>query len=420
MDYSKIANQLRVKLEEFSGKVSPHFSKPMRRFIADTIYGIHVRKSVQLSEIARGLAEDISMKKTEDRLSRNLEAPGLAEQLTDNLLRLGRSRVRPDSLLILDLSDIHKTHARRMEYLTTIRDGSTGELGNGYWFCSVIASHPGQRRFIPLYANLYSTIAPEFVSENEEILNAVKTVSRHCGEKGIWVIDRGGDRRKLLRPFLVGKRQFVVRLRGDRHLRAHGRTQSAEAWAAQCATSHMEVIRKQEGGDEREYRLGYGSCRVQLPGRPEVLTMVVVRGFGERPMLLLTSLEPDDQEKALWQVIEIYLTRWRIEETIRFLKTTYQLEDVRVLTYQRLRNLWTLLWAAVYFAATYLGESLRLAVLARRLLQAAKRIYGVPEFHYYALADGMSAILNRLGKGRLRKLLDLVKTPAQPQLFGSS
>ena len=35
------------------------------------------------------------------------------------------------------------------------------------------------------------------------------------------------------------------------------------------------------------------------------------------------------------------------------------------------------------------AESLKLAVLAPRVCRVAKRFFGVPEFHYYALADGI-------------------------------
>ena len=34
-----------------------------------------------------------------------------------------------------------------------------------------------------------------------------------------------------------------------------------------------------------------------------------------------------------------YLSRWRIEEAIRFVKQSYDFEDIRVLSYARLRNM---------------------------------------------------------------------------------
>ena len=46
-------------------------------------------------------------------------------------------------------------------------------------------------------------------------------------------------------------------------------------------------------------------------------------------MMLLTSLRVTRSRKSLWRVVESYLSRWRVEETIRFIKQSYQLEDIR-------------------------------------------------------------------------------------------
>ena len=93
--------------------------------------------------------------------------------------------------------------------------------------------------------------------------------------------------------------------------------------------------------------------------------------------------------KSLWRVVESYLTRWRVEETIRFVKQSYQLEDIRLLSYERLRSMATLVMAAAYFACVHLGETVKLTILLQHIYKAAKRIYGVPEFRFYAIADGI-------------------------------
>ena len=52
----------------------------------------------------------------------------------------------------------------------------------------------------------------------------------------------------------------------------------------------------------------------------------------------------------------------------------------------------------------------KLEILAGHALRAAKRIFGIPNFRYYALADGIKDILSRSRRG-----LDLKVTKAQPQ-----
>ncbi len=48
---------------------------------------------------------------------------------------------------------------------------------------------------MPLYSALCSQKAPDFQSENEEIKNAFSQVAAACDGRGVWVVDRGGDRR---------------------------------------------------------------------------------------------------------------------------------------------------------------------------------------------------------------------------------
>ncbi len=81
-------------------------------------------------------------------------------------------------------------------------------------------------------------------------------------------------------------------------------------------------------------------------------------------MLLLTNaLKGARDSQSLWWIAQIYLTRWKIEETFRFLKQSYHLEDIRVMKYQRLKNLVVLVTAAAYFAATFLGQKMKLRIL---------------------------------------------------------
>ena len=97
----------------------------------------------------------------------------------------------------------------------------------------------------------------------------------------------------------------------------------------------------------------------------------------------------------LWWVVAAYLTRWRIEEAIRFTKQCCDLKDIRVLTYERLRNLVTLINAVAFFTAVELGTRIKLDILATHLVTAARRLFGVPNFRLYALSDGIRSICAR-------------------------
>jgi hypothetical protein len=142
--------------------------------------------------------------------------------------------------------------------------------------------------------------------------------------------------------------------------------------------------------------LEYGFRPVRLPQRPDVpLSLVVVRGLGEQPMMLLTNLPMRRNRKLLWRLVSAYLTRWRIEEAIRFTKQSYDLEDIRVLTYERLRNMVVLVNAVAFFTAVVLGTRIKLEILATHLATAAKRLFGIPNFRLCALAEGIKEVCSR-------------------------
>src|ERR1019366_6508774 len=97
-----------------------------------------------------------------------------------------------------------------------------------------------------------------------------------------------------------------------------------------------------------------------------------------------------------------------IEETFRFVKQSYQLEDIRVMRYQRLKNLVLLLTAAAYFATAFLGQKLKLRILCEKLLIISQRFFGIPPFRFYALADGICNILSRSSARSLSEYSEIV------------
>jgi len=101
--------------------------------------------------------------------------------------------------------------------------------------------------------------------------------------------------------------------------------------------------------------------------------------------------------KSLMFVVLSCFRRWQIEETTPsawFAKQACQVEDIRLRKYDRLQNMIAIVSAAVYFVAVWLGEGLKLGILAHHAPKAAKRrLFLMPDFLYYALADGIKAFL---------------------------
>ena len=122
--------------------------------------------------------------------------------------------------------------------------------------------------------------------------------------------------------------------------------------------------------------------------------LVVVKGFGKAPMMLLTSCPVNPKTKeTIWRIVEIYLTHWKCDESFRYIKQCYNLEDIRVRDYRSIRNMVVLILAVAYFAAVYLGDSLKLKMLIERIYLVSKRFFGVPTFFNYAITDGLYNLL---------------------------
>lgn len=392
MHHARIAGKIRAQIERFSGNLSVGLPKVSARMVREVIYGMQCRGSVLLSEIARALAEPICLKKTIERLGRQLGRPGVRHQIQKNLLEHAAPKIGRDTLLILDPTDLSKSYAKKMQYLGRVRDGSAKELRDGYWCCQVIAASRASAEVIPLYQELYSSEAPDFVSENHQLLEAIQAVSKATEGRGVWVIDRGGDRGVLFKALLDENLEFLIRLRKDRTLRWRRQKLSVLEVAERVRLQHRETIAREDADSERVYELRFGATTVRLPGYEKRLHLVVIEGFGQEPLMLLTTLKVTRSHKSRWRIVHSYLTRWRVEETIRFIKQSYQLEDIRLLTYERLRTMATLVIAVAYFACVVLGKTAKLKLLAQHVLQAAQRIFGIPEFRFYALADGIKQL----------------------------
>ena len=179
------------------------------------------------------------------------------------------------------------------------------------------------------------------MSENAEVLAGIDLVRSHTQGRGIWAIDRGGDRKKLLEPLLDRGERFVIRSTGKRFVVDRKNIKrSVTELGAKCRLRHQARIVKIQDGQEKTYDLRYGVEPIRRVGRDERMHLVVLTGFGEEPILLLTNaLKGARDSQLLWWIAQIYLMRWKIEETFRFIKQSYNLEDIRVMKYQRLKNL---------------------------------------------------------------------------------
>ena len=404
MNDTTAAHRLREQLKKFVGIVFPHVPKLQKEFLGQMFFGIQAGQTTVLSRIARELDEDILLKKTEERLSRHLLAAKLDETVRDAVLAHGAAYVHDDTVVSIDPSDIQKPYAQEggMPFLAKVWDGSKGRVGDnlGYNLCFATATPSMSRRIVPLRMTMWSAKEDGFTSENDKVLGVIRDVARECGKRGIYVYDRGGDGNWLFDFFIAEGLDFIVRLVGDRHLLHWNGKRLAADLAGDCEMKYRQRVTFKSHGKELEVPIEYGSLPVRLPDHPGVeLRLVVVKWPRcEKPMVLLTTLRAARSRRSLQQVVEGYLTRWRVEETIRFVKQAYEIEDVRLLRYDRLKAMVAIVLAVAYFAMAWLGLREKLAVLSDHVKRVSRRMFEVPEFFFYAIADGVCRLFTRHGR----------------------
>ena len=410
--YTTLTHNLKRGILKFSEKISEGLSRPAFKFVSQMTYGLLASQSCQLSKIGRVLDEKISLKKTIDRLSRNLSEFEDGEQLFGNYLDNVKSQISEKTVLIVDSGDITKPCSSKLECLGEVRDGSTGEIGIGYQTLAVTALTPEKKMPIGVYTRVYSATEPDFVSEDDEVLKALKFLSKHFKKSNIRAFDRGYDANVYYKYLIRNQEKFVIRAKKNRDVIYQGKTVNILTLANRFKGKYGLKFRKKNGV--------IADCKIsiipiRLYCRPnDDLNLVVCYGIGNVPLLLITNLKSDDKRLAV-TVTKVYLMRWRIEEFYGFKKQQFDFEDFRVRSLKSIRNLDLLLTIAIGYIG-FISEKYDERRMVMEIICVSKRIYGVPKFVFYAIADGMFAVFARGKQGVADMLKKRVKS-VQLSLF---
>ena len=404
---STTIHRFKMQVNKFSGIISKGLPKIKCRLVKEVIYGIQSSKDVKLSNISRALKESIPLIKTEDRLSRNLGSCDLSDHLNHQILRLADDKINDSMVIAIDPGDIMKPYAKAMENLCGIYDGSEHTNANGYHLCQVTAANLTHDRIVPLYCEAYSSKAKDYPGSTEKLIEVISRVTAYTKKRGTWAIDRQGDDIELIQYFIKEELQFVTRLKMSRYLHFDNNINKqvkAERIHHHVKLNHKAHIYITKDGKEEFLHLSFGAVTVALPDDPSNwYTLVIIEGLGKQPMLLLTNKQVNIyKSKELWRIVEIYLTRWKCDECYRYIKQSYNLEDFRVMSYNSIRNIVAFVHAIAYFTSIYIGFSLKLDVMVQKIFILSKRLFGVPTFFNYAMADGIFELLKTTRSGIIK------------------
>lgn len=372
----------------FSEKLSLGLSKPKQRFIRDMLYGLSKSQTVILSDIARSLEEPSTFQTTK-RLSRNASSFYPFHTLHDNYLKTLNKYLTKDMLVLVDSSDIVKPYGQQFEALGKVHDGSSGRLEKGYTTINFSIASPKTKHPIPIYSHLCSSQEEHFDSMNVETVKGINQTKRLFGELPYTlVMDRGYDSMKLYQLFIQQKQAFITRLCDKRYLWY----QNKRLKVPDLAQRRKGKIAFQTSIQGKNYDLKISHVPVSLPSmKEEPLKMIVVYGYGKKPMKLLTNKSIRSKKDVL-RIVKAYITRWRIEELFRVQKQEFQLEKVRTLSLTSLRLIYRLV---NYLIGAYSLELETDTQLTARILAQARahREANTVAFHLYRFIRGMTRLL---------------------------
>jgi hypothetical protein len=384
-------------LNSFIKKISNNLSMPDKKFLRDSLIGLIRCGRPVVCQMARQLPnQQIKFLSRLDRLEYHLLNNTdfdnkIKVQLPENWLPF----INNDTPIILDLSDIAKPFAKKMDYLATVRDGSTGQLVNGYWMVELYASL-SRKNPVPILLEPFSHQEPDSPGQNPVVIRAIHKIFELTNNRGVLVIDRGFDGIVMFEDWLDNKYRFVARLVGNRHLTpvCDGSEQMpvrADQLAEQIPTSYRfdKIVKRHGKPAIRITQIGW--IKVRLPGRQEDLTLVVSRLAGnDKPMMLLTNLTVENAKDAK-AVMRFYIRRWECEEGIRFLKSQVNLEKIRTFS-------WTATCRLVLLAVLlmiYLGCLAEThPVICERLVCLSQPLPDNPDFLLYRLFGGLTEAIN--------------------------
>jgi hypothetical protein len=293
-------------------------------------------------------------------LSAKLQAHGVA-----------RLRGEPSLWVILDGSDLRKPHATAMAGLQRVPRLAGRGTVPGYRTLNAIGIGPAKRGL--LYHRLFSSTAPDFVSESDETRTAIRSVAAALAplEAEItWILDAGFDDVAVWSEVWAQEMELVCRLQHrDRWV------QTAQGTACQLADLaprlhplaqlQSELVVQKRGQPRPKLQpvtvtIASVPCLVRWrPGlrttaegeeqvKPCWLVEVRLERVDQDPWWLLTDRPVETAEQAT-EIFRMYRQRWSIEDAFKVAKTCLGWEDVQVLAYEAVRLLVALGWVAAGF-----------------------------------------------------------------------
>ena len=325
MNFSYANRVLKAELQRFLDLICKDAKRPVAKLFFDLVCGVMRSGSTLVSMVARSLSPDGRIKTAECRLTEAMSAADpspIESSLAD--FAIGMSA----GFLALDESDVQKPYGRAFQWLDDVMDGSDPDkrIGKGYHVIGM-ASVSQRNQPIPFLLHAYSAKADGFESQLREHRKAfAKNAPGLCLS-----MDRGYDGEEWPRFARARSLDWVIRARSTRK------------YSTPSSKSSPKDIRGIAAMVKGRYAFYFPE-----PGKGDPVEVkatavrIAHRGFAKGTWLAIEFF-PDEREARCYltnvdcstregcrKALSCYRSRWRVEETFRFMKVFYSMEGFMV------------------------------------------------------------------------------------------
>lgn len=261
--------------------------------------------------------EDMDTKKFIEKNSYHLWNMDIIETIENKAIRIIKNKLEDENtpvFIAFDESDIFKPDAKKMPWLSRIRDWSTWLTWN--WFVFRWVNINGISLFSELDEISEKNENYEKKTKSEKAISMFDKIRKAIPEvvsKGnaYFLYDRAWDNIQIIDNLIENFNNFVIRMKSVR------RVKDMTTWETKKITE-----------------FGVWTHKIQIEVWTIVTLHVIKKKSEKEPILLITNDETLDSKT----VLEYYLKRWKIEEDFNKMKDLW-LESVRLLSFKKIQNL---------------------------------------------------------------------------------
>lgn len=318
------------------------FTKPVKKNFVEISRGILISGACILSMQIRATNKNIIVRKGVERFSNFLENFYELNLEESRILNKHSSNISIDTPIFIDNTDTIKEYAEVMEGLSQVHDGSKHKIGNGY---EIFAAGylDNDKKYHHLLFELFSRTEKDYKSDYcEWEKNIFKIINNIGPEKGIYVMDCGYDANSYFNFLLANSLRFCIRMNLNRDkTRQVFWNNEKRNFDEVVFEDEQSFTRKTKKGKNEHVEISY--AKIQLKKSGDLLNLVkIVREKYPNPMYLLTTENVDTKAKKK-NILDLYLSRWKIEEHFRALKTNFKIEGVQLRTLKKIKGLYRLI-----------------------------------------------------------------------------